>query len=379
MAKKKRIVGTSSIRQNTPLFKLPKTIPNPVLEKKKHSTKYLLIVFIALAVLTFIALNIALFDKKIEAIPTCGDGTFYNTCSLDKPYFCEEGILVEKASICGCPKFLPKKEGNFCISEYNKNPIKISLNYFLRGQEREIPFIAYESINNYVSNISRVVINYEEEVPFRSDFKQKAIGDEMQREFLLPLVKKIQNFAPSDKVEQARIAISLVQNIPYGSPQKKTSFGGVEVDYSKYPYEVLYDNEGICGEKSQLLAFILKELGYGVSIFYFSEENHEAVGIQCPLDESFYGSGYCFVETGGPAIITDFSMEFTSRIKLRSRPEIILISEGISLPSNIYEYKDAETLNNIRERNLLGIFNLWRFSKIKEKYNLLEVYIQNNN
>ena len=347
-------------------------------EIKNKKPKYIIFVLIALVILTFLALSMALFEKKFEKIPTCGDGTFYNTCSLDKPYYCEEGILIEKASICGCPKFLPKKEGNFCISEYSKNPKSTPLNYFLRGQEYNVSFIVYEGVYNYVTNLSRFVTSYEEEVPFRSDFKQKAINEEIQKEFLLLLVKKIQNLAPNDKTEQARIAISLVQNIPYGSPQKKMVFGGIEIDYSKYPYEVLYDNEGICGEKSQLLTFLLKELGYGVSIFYFSEENHEAVGIACPLLNSFYGSSYCFVETSGPAIITDFSMEFSNRIKLRSQPEIILISEGISLPKRIYEYKDAEHLNNIRKRNILGILNLWRFNTLKEKYNLLEIYNQNS-
>jgi len=353
---------------------------NPLVQNSKSKLpRYIILVLLILIVFTFLALNIALFEKKFEKIPTCGDGTFYNTCSLDKPYYCENGILIEKASLCGCPQFLSKKEANLCISEYSKNPGILHLNYSLREKEYQIPFVVYEGAYNYVTNLSRFVTSYGEELTFRSDFKQKAIKNEIQREYILPLVKRIQNLAPNDKTEQARIAISLVQNIPYSSPQKKIFFGGIEVDYSKYPYEVLYDNEGICGEKSQLLAFMLKELGYGVSIFYFSEENHEAAGIACPLRESFYGSGYCFIETSGPALITDFSMEFNNGVKLKSQPEIILISEGISLPERIYEYKDAELLNNIRKRTVIGILNLWRFKHLKEKYNLLEVYNQNNN
>lgn len=31
-----------------------------------------------------------------EKFQTCGDGTFYGTCSLEKPYYCSNGILMEK-------------------------------------------------------------------------------------------------------------------------------------------------------------------------------------------------------------------------------------------------------------------------------------------
>ena len=109
-------------------------------------------------------------------------------------------------------------------------------------------------------------------------------------------------------------------------------------------------------------------------IFYFSKENHEAVGISCPIEKSFYGSGYCFVETGGPAIITDSFIEFSEGVKLNSYPEILLISEGISLPKRIYEYGDAKIVNAIRERNLYGFLNFWRYDKLIGKYNLSEIY-----
>jgi hypothetical protein len=34
----------------------------------------------------------------------CNDGTSYNNCSKDKPKYCYEGELLNKASLCGCPK-----------------------------------------------------------------------------------------------------------------------------------------------------------------------------------------------------------------------------------------------------------------------------------
>jgi len=342
-------------------------------EKQQKHPRYILIILFIVLVLTFLALYIALSKEKFEGIPTCADMTLYDTCSLDKPYHCNNGVLVENASMCGCPNFL-KKEGNICVLEYGMNSQNIVLTYILDKQEKEISFRAYDGINNYVSNIPRIIDYRGLEIPFRADFKVKSINEEVQREMILPLVKEIQNLAPDNRVQQARIAISVVQNIPYGFSEKTFFFIDQEINYSRYPYEVLSENQGICGEKSILLSFLLKELGYGVSIFYFAEENHEAVGIKCPVDKSFYGSGYCFVETDGPSIITDSSIVFEGGIRLESVPEVMLVSRGASLPENMYEYKDAKTLKDIREKNILGILKSWKFNSLKEKYGLVEVY-----
>ena len=96
--------------------------------------------------------------------------------------------------------------------------------------------------------------------------------------------------------DQARIAISLVQQIPYD-----WQTFGLE---NRYPYEVIYDNTGVCEEKSRLLAFLLRDLGFDVVLFSFESENHMAVGIMCPVQYSYKNTGYCFVETTEPTMIT---------------------------------------------------------------------------
>jgi hypothetical protein len=252
------------------------------------------------------------FEKKEEVL-TCGDGTFYDTCSLKKPYFCSGGILIEKASVCGCPDLLTKN-GDFCISKYQEDPREIGLRYVLRGEEGEIKLDVYEEMVNYLSDLSRSIYHSGEEEPFRVDFKLKNINEEEQRELLLPLVVKIQN-TTLDREDQMRIAVSLVQNIPFGFSDKNITILGKMINYSRYPYEVLYENKGVCGEKSELLAFLLKEMGYGVSLFYHAQENHESLGISCPVKHSLGGSGYCFVETTGPSIITDDSIEYVGEIR----------------------------------------------------------------
>lgn len=249
----------------------------------------------------------------------CGDGTDFDSCSKDKPYFCDEGALVRNAEVCGCPEGFTKYY-SVCTSKYQTGPKKVYLNYVLDGEVQKIGFVVYEGVKNYTQTIPRFISYYDGSVPLRQDFKLKNINEPVQREFLLPLVKEIQDLTWSKK-EQARIAISLVQNIPYGELNETILVGSQNLNSSRYAYEVVYDMHGICGEKSELLAFLLKEIGYGVSIFYYGEENHEAVGLKCSSLRDYKDTSYCFIETTGIS---------NGEVKALSTPEVIPISDGDS-------------------------------------------------
>ncbi|HLA22948.1 MAG TPA: hypothetical protein VJZ93_00210 [Candidatus Nanoarchaeia archaeon] len=324
----------------------------------------------------FLLLGIILLIKYLILISddnaSCGDGTFYNECSLNKPYYCFEGKLVENSEVCGCPKGFAI-EKNSCVSDYQTNPKKISLRYVLDGTEKEIDFIAYDGVKKHASEIPRIIGYENGESLSRSDFKMKAINDNLSREFILPLVKDIQNIT-NDKDVQAMIAVSLVQNLEWGFSNETYSFFGQKVNHSRYPYEVLYEEKGICGEKSLLLAMILKELGFGTAIFYNNDENHETVGIKCPLMESWHYSGYCFVETSGSAIITDDKLAYSGGIILDSKPEVIVISDGISLSRWLDFYHDADEIKELRKKMASGKelnpFEEKKFKEIKNKYGL---------
>ena len=324
--------------------------------------------------LIFLVLIVLLFGNPAsqEKLQTCGDGTSYNICSITKPYYCVNGSLIEKASVCGCLESM-ERIGDSCITDLQTEPKSLALKYIFDGEEKTFNFTVYRGLADHLSVLPQGISYASGEKPLRADFTFKKINEEEQRKLLLPLVIEIQNLAPNDKVEQARIAISLVQNIQYGFSDKTDSFFGNKVNYSRYPYEVLYESQGICGEKSELLAFLLRKIGYGVVLFYNQKENHESLGIKCPVEESYRETGYCFVETTGPSIITDDSIEYVGGITLDSEPEIIFISDGESLPENIQEYKDAETMKKIRQ----GKFVLFASSKLKdlkERYGLVESY-----
>ena len=99
------------------------------------------------------------------------------------------------------------------------------------------------------------------------------------------------------------LVAAFVQTIPYDQAKTDRREAGRDTDAEKvtYPYEVLYDQKGVCQDKSYLAYRLLEELGYGVAIFLFPDpkDNHMAVGVRCPAQHSNYDSGYCFLETTG--------------------------------------------------------------------------------
>ena len=338
-------------------------------KKKKGGAK----IFLSLLIIIILILIIGFyfFFSYCQKTPVCGDRTSYDDCSLRKPYFCLNGTLVEKASVCGCPEVLTEDK-ELCISKYQINPKNITLKYVLRGDEKEIDFVVYEGMVDYIGGLSKFIHSGGEEKPSRRDFKLRNINEKEQRELLFPLVTAIQNIAGS-KEDQMRIAVSLVQDIPFGGSGEIVTIGNYQLNYSQYPYEVLYNGYGVCGEKSELLAFLLKEIGYGIVLFYYPVENHEALGIKCPK-YSLDNTGYCFIETTGPSIITNNQNEYIGVRKLSSEPEMILISEGDSLGGNLYEYKDAKDwikINKIiKEKGRISWIKNFKFEKIKKKYRL---------
>ena len=254
--------------------------------------------------------------------------------------------------------------------ELESNPKNISLKYVLRGKTGFIQFTVYGGVNDYLSELPRSITYYEgEPEPTTKDFVMKYLNDEIQMEYLKPLAEKIKRITPN-KDDQVRIAISLVQHIPYDWEGYTTM--NLE---GRYPYEVIYDNRGICGEKSQLLAFLLRELGFDVVLFNFEIENHMAVGIKCPVKYSYKNTGYCFIETARPTIITDYQEEYIGVSKLTSAPEIIHVSEGFSFNTVSEEYKDAQEWIRINEISkssggYLGEYHYNRWLYLVNKYGI---------
>jgi len=332
------------------------------MNKKKRNLIWIFLtsVLLFLSVLSFLILGS--FNK------TCSDGTPSNSCSKILPYFCVEGNLIERASVCGCfnISFL---DGDRCKAPYSTGEKNISLNYTLRGDKGVIIFSVYKGLYDYLTNLPRYSIS--EENYTLLDFRKKMIDNEYQRELLLPLILEIQEIT-SNKEDQARIILSLVQNIPFGKSNKSVSFGSLSFDYLRFPYEVLYELQGVCGEKSSLAIFLLREIGYGCSFIYYSRENHEAVGIKCESQYSINNSGYCFVETTFPSIILDNKSSYVGLPTLNSDPKILVVAEGVGLDKYEQEYLDAKILNGIREsakkKGVINPIQYLQYKILKSRY-----------
>jgi hypothetical protein len=164
-----------------------------------------------------------------------------------------------------------------------------------------------------------------------SSYFLSSLNDMDQRHYIEVLADGIRA-ETQDPDDQARIATSLVQHITY---EQGTAY--------RYPYEILYEGSGVCGEKSILLAALLRELGSNASVMYFVPENHMTAGISCPAPFDFQGSGYCMIETTHGVIITDDTSFQSDGIMNWSVPEITQTSEGISFTSAKNDYYDARS------------------------------------
>jgi hypothetical protein len=175
-------------------------------------------------------------------------------------------------------------------------------------------------------------------------FYRGAIDRPEERPYINALVQQIRKKTDVQN-DRARIAISLVQQIPYGYNQSYVQGNG----NLRSPFMVLYDQSGICDEKSVLLASLLEELGYGVIVFSFPDQQHTAVGIRSPPAFSFNNTGYAFVETTFPTIVTDDRGEYGGGGTLTGPPVIYPIADGGLFDSAGTEYADARTFIRLRD------------------------------
>ena len=196
-----------------------------------------------------------IYKKGNQCTPICSDGTEYGSCSKEKPKFCYNGTLVNRASECGCPYEYTAQDED-CVSIYKIGPKNVTFSYVLNGKWNSFSYTVFNGLNQYLYSLPRsITYSQYENPPTSKDFALRDLDNEKQKEFLDEFVNRIEKETDSED-DRVRIAISLVQNIPYDTEGVK--LGNL---HEKYPYEVLYTNAGVCSEKSELLAYILRKNG----------------------------------------------------------------------------------------------------------------------
>jgi hypothetical protein len=119
------------------------------------------------------------------------------------------------------------------------------------------------------------------------------------------------------------LMVRAVQSLPYGTLE-----GDVGL-----PIETVANGDGICTEKSLLLASLLVHEGYETVIWVFESQRHVAVGVACD-GAGFQDSGYAFVETTGEAYVGQASSEYRGVGPTNRPPQTIALGGELSYRSD---------------------------------------------
>ncbi len=176
----------------------------------------------------------------------------------------------------------------------------VTLNCNYHGQTLTLKENLYASIDNYYkSDPKKQFMSYE-------SYVSEAKEDKTLEDLTGKIEAKAQDLGLNPD-QTADLATCFVQNIPYDSAKAKVVLSNAPSDkfskvanndyFDRFPYETLYDNEGICTDKSYLEAALLKQMGYGTALLTFDVEHHMAVGIKVPSGYSSFNTGYGYIET----------------------------------------------------------------------------------
>ncbi len=240
---------------------------------------------------------------------------------------------------------------------YKTSPLSHAYPYYSNGQ-RSISFTTYGGLAEYFSK---------EDHSYRYDPEKEVflelLENKYQDEYLAPLLNSIKS-ASGTSDGQAKVAISLVQHIPYNWDK----FYGITMDWY-YPYETLHNNKGVCADKSLLMAYLLNKLGYDTVLFEFSD--HMAVGVKCDPSYDFYDTGYAFIETTRPTIITFIPDTYLGGFQVTSNPNIIHLNGGNKRLDVSSEYTDAAEYKNLLSMGtVLDQYHYQRWLSLSTKYDL---------
>ncbi len=113
-----------------------------------------------------------------------------------------------------------------------------------------------------------------------------------------------------DADEYLELITAFVQQLPYRTLNDTDP---------KYPVETLVEGTGDCDDKSLLLAGLLAREGYRVSLLYFPDEKHMAVGVGA-TEGTFWNTDLAYVETTNLSLVGIPVSELEGGTTLKSDP-----------------------------------------------------------
>ena len=166
--------------------------------------------------------------------------------------------------------------------------------------------------------------------------------------------------------DQARVAISLVRNLPSDG-----TFAGraVSAYQFQYPYVSFgYTSSGVCSDRSIALAWLLSRLGYDSSILWFNGGpygSHMATGIRVndSAPYNFNKTGYALLEISDPAVPTAAAAVDQGSIT------VFKVGSGTKRMDLSKEWQDGNTW-----KDLLANYHYLNQSQLKQFSALIQYY-----
>lgn len=223
-------------------------------------------------------------------------------------------------------------------TKHETDPVLRNFNYIIDGKQKSCALVMYGGVNEYLNGKDRKIHSTNLKESY-----QKFIDDPIQDLYMEDYINYIKSTSKYSD-EQVITAVRFVQNIPYDTNIKYPHYE------SRYPYQVLYDGKGVCSEKSMLLIYTLKKLGYGTAFMVFNDENHAVAGLKCEPIYAYKNTGYCFIESTTPIMITYSSLEYGYSGELTSQPNVYVMSDGRTFYGTKSEYDDAVRYLELQEK-----------------------------
>lgn len=175
------------------------------------------------------------------------------------------------------------------------NPKTITLRCTYGGKNIELKETLYQNIANYYKNYdffkrSKYLKNEEFDQFVYSNSKDRTIAKIAAD---IKATAKENNLNDDQTME---LTTCFIQNIPYDHQkgEEVLSGGGNTPSTEQLPYHTLYEEKGICTDKTYLGSALLKEMGYGVGMMVF--EDHMSLGVSVPSGYSSFNSKYAIME-----------------------------------------------------------------------------------
>lgn len=211
-----------------------------------------------------------------------------------------------------------------------ENPIQKTFNWEFKGVKYSLTETMHQSVYGFYQAQPKI-FSYSGEL--KPNWEEEYYGMFLNRPAedgsILKLANDLQDLGKSRKLSEDQIVdlvLAFVQSITYDDAKAKNILAKDGSQTMLYPYETLFTQLGVCSDKSLLAIAILREMGYGTAIFAYNDDNHMAIGIECPQNYSTYGSGYCYAETTSVGnkigIIPSFDAESNKAVDPATLPDL---------------------------------------------------------